>query len=237
MDIVNIESEEEKRLKIEKVLLTIVLLATVGIASGCLQFQTPSEKIYEKLEEVVAIEKDFEEQQDPLVTLEKKEQEYYSNIIELGLDKMDEINKISDKALESIAKRKEHMDIEEASIQESKQAFETIQTHIEDIEETELKEKAQELYDTMMNRYSVHDELYENYSTGLLYDQTLYEMFKKEDLSIDDLEEQIKKINDIYQVVLENNEKFNELTKKYNELKLSFYEESGIEVSVKEEEE
>ncbi|MEY8738590.1 YkyA family protein [Bacillales bacterium AN1005] len=64
------------------------------------------------------------------------------------------------------------------------------------------------------------------------YDNELYEMFKNKDVKIDALEEQIQKINEVYQKVLDNNEEFNKLTKQYNDLKIDFYEKAGVEVKV-----
>lgn len=220
------------------VLISTIMLFTI-IAAGC-NFNSPSEKMYEKLEEVVKIESGFEEQQEPLVKLEKKEQDIYSKIISLGLEDMNEITKLSDEALESISKRKEYMDKEAESIKQSQKKFETIATDIEELdkkEENSLKNKADDLYQTMMARYEEHDKLYANYIEGLNSDKKLYEMFKDEDVNMDDLEKQVKKINDTYETVYKNNQTFNELTKKYNDLKVDFYKEAGIKIKMNEEEE
>ncbi|MGP7818906.1 YkyA family protein [Niallia sp. 01092] len=213
--------------------ISIIVIVTIFL-SGCFHFQPPSEKMYEKLEKVVTAEKQFEAQQEPLVTLEKKEQEIYTQIIALDLDKMNEIKKLSDQALASIAKRKEYMNKEEESIKKSKETFETVKTEIEDLKDKELKSKANELYKKMMDRYEVHEELYKNYSEGLKNDEQLYKMFKEKDLNIDDLEAQIKKINGVYAKVLQNNEQFNTLTKEYNDMKVAFYQQAGIEIKVEE---
>jgi len=214
----------------------IVILSLMSlfllVLSAC-GFKSPTEKMYDKLEEVVSIEGGFEEQQEPLVTLEKEEQGIYNKIINLSLDEMDEITKLSDQALNSIANRKEHMEKEEDSIMKSKEKFETIKEDIDDLDEEkdkDLKKKAEDLYQTMIERYKVHDDLYANYINGLEQDKKLYEMFKQEDASMEDLEAQVKKINETYQKVYDNNEKFNELTKKYNELKIDFYKKAGIDI-------
>lgn len=213
------------------VLITLIITSL----SACKGFESPGEKMHERLEDVVELESEFEKQQDPLVKLEKNEQEIYAKIISLGLEKMDEIKTLSDEALASVAKRKEYMDKEEESIQESKEAFEKVKPIMEEMDgegETELKKQAEKLYDVMMDRYEVHDKLYDNYTTGLKYDNELYEMFKNKDVKIDALEEQIQKINEVYQKVLDNNEEFNKLTKQYNDLKIDFYEKAGVEVKV-----
>jgi hypothetical protein len=51
----------------------LFIFISVVIFAGCTKEKTPEEKMYTVLEKVVAAEKEFEEQQNPLVTLEKKE--------------------------------------------------------------------------------------------------------------------------------------------------------------------
>lgn len=200
------------------------------LLSGCMYGKSPVEEIYEVLEEVVVMEKGFEEQQDPLVELEKDEKELYDKIISLGMKEFDEIVKLSDEALAIVDQRKEHMSIEQESIQNSQKEFQKIESLIEELEDQKVKDQANLLYSTMMQRYEIHDQLFKEYSKGLEYDAELYNLFKKEDITIEVLEEQITKINETYGQVLEENEKFNEATKQYNEIKLEFYKAAGLEI-------
>ncbi|WP_176215212.1 YkyA family protein [Cytobacillus gottheilii] len=186
--------------------------------------------MYTVLENVVEAEKEFEEQQTPLVQLEKQEQELYDQIIALSMKEFEEIQSLSDEALSSAAQREEHMEAEKQSIDASKEEFQKIPEIIDEIEEEELKSEAQQLYDTMMERYDLHDTLYAQYSEALNNDKKLYELFKTEDLTLDQLEEQITMINESYEQVLQTNEDFNEKTANYNDIKLSFYQAAGLEV-------
>ncbi|MBU8877651.1 YkyA family protein [Bacillus sp. FJAT-29790] len=210
-------------------------MCIIGILlfSGCSNKQTPVEKMYEVLEKVVSTEKAFEDQQVPLVELEKKEKGIYDHIISLGMKEFEEITKLSNEASVIVGKRKKHMDIEQESIEASKAEFQTLSAIIEEVEEPLLKEKSLELYDIMMERYNIHNDLYQHYSNALKLDKGLYEMFKKEDLQLEQLENQISKINEEYAKVLEANEMFNEKTNQYNETKLSFYKEAGLEIKTK----
>ncbi|MFE8695353.1 YkyA family protein [Cytobacillus sp. FJAT-53684] len=213
--------------------LLFVMVIGMLLLSGCLNKQTPVEKIYDVLEKVVTSENGFEEQQEPLNELEKQEKEIYDKIIGLGMKEFDEIKKLSDEAIAIVDKRKEHIDKEQESIGASQKEFQAISPFIDEIEETASKEKAQELYDIMMQRYQLYDELYQYYSEGVLLDKELYTMFKKEDLELTELDAQITKINEVYAKILTANEKFNEKTKLYNETKLSFYKESGLKIDTK----
>ncbi|MDZ5470622.1 YkyA family protein [Bacillus sp. 31A1R] len=213
--------------------LFLIVIAGSIFLTGCLNTKSPTEKIYEVLESVVQTEQGFEDQQDPLVNLEQQEKKLYDKIIALGMKEFDQIIKLSDEALTMVDQRKEHMEKEKESINKSSEEFKKIVTTIEDIEDPKVKEKARNMYATMMERYDIHNELYSNYMQGLEYDKELYELFKNKEVSLEQLEEQIKKINESYENVLNANERFNEQTQKYNELKLEFYKQAGLEVKSK----
>ncbi len=204
------------------------------IISGCVNSSSPVEQIYVVLEKVVASEKLFEQQQDPLVELERKEKEIYDKIISIGMKEFEEVSKLSDEAAQIVDQRKEHMAKEEESIQASAKEFKSIEPLIEEMEDPELKRLSKDLFDCMMERYSIHEEIFQHYSLAIQLDKELYTMFKKENLQLTELEEQINKINEAYGKIIDANKTFNEKTKQYNDLKLSFYKESGLDVKMTE---
>jgi hypothetical protein len=214
-----------KKKALAAVLLSLFLLG------GCMNKETPGEKAYSILEKTAEAEDVFEKQQDPLVKLEKQEKELYDQIIALGMKEFGQIKKLSDQALETVGKREELMNKEQESIDASKEEFEPLKDVIPDIEDKEAKESAEELYKVMMDRYSIHDKLYSEYTNGLELDKELYSMFKKEDLTMEQLEAQIDKINKSYEQLTVHNQEFNEMTKKYNEIKINFYKQAGVEVA------
>ncbi len=200
------------------------------ILSGCLNRQTPAEELFGKLEEVVQIEKTFEAQQEPLVELERKEKEIYQSIIEINMQEYDEVVRLANEAISITKKRKEHIDKEQASMQESKDEFTSVPDIIKKIDESDLKDQATALYDLMQERYRIHEELYNSYSEGLVNDTELYNLFKNEDVSIDELGEQINKVNAAYEKVMQANDKFNEVTEQYNDKKMKFYKDAGLNI-------
>ena len=208
-------------------LLSLIFI-TMLILAGCVGQKTPVEKMYDVLENVVSKEKVFEEQQDPLVTLEKKEKEIYDQIIELGMKEYDQIVKLSDEAILLTDQRKNHMEKETKSLKESEREFKKAADLKDELDDPELTKIANELYDTMMQRYEAHDWLYKEYSNALKYDKELYVMFKNKNLSLEDLEAQVNKLNDTYKQVYDANKKFNKLTELYNDKKLSFYKKAGL---------
>ncbi|MCL6571263.1 MAG: YkyA family protein [Bacillus sp. (in: Bacteria)] len=211
--------------------ILFIIAIFIIILAGCVKQKTPVEKMYDVLEKVVASEKEFEEQQDPLVTLEKKEKELYDQIINLGMKEYDQIVKLADEALTLADKRKEHMENETNSIKESEREFREVKDLKVEFEEPALTELANKLYEIMMKRYQAHEVLYKEYSEALTYDKELYVMFKNKDLTLEDLEVQVNKLNKTYKKIFDANENFNMLTEQYNEKKQLFYQKSGLKSS------
>lgn len=207
----------------------IMVIAIFVILSGCTeQKNTAVDDMYSMLENTVLKEKVFEEQQEPLVTLEKKEKDIYDQIIRLGMKEYDQIVKLSDEALLSVAQRKELMDKETGSMKESEKEFQKVEHLQVKIEDPELRKVTGELSEIMMKRYKVHEELYKEYTEALENDKKLYEMFKDKNLPLADLEEQVKKLNQIYKNISVINDHFNQLTEQYNDKKMSFYKQAGL---------
>ncbi|MED1469696.1 YkyA family protein [Bacillus salipaludis] len=211
--------------------LWISIITTVVILSGCFNQKTPVEKIYDILEKVVEKEKGFENQQEPLVALEKKEKATYEKILDLGMKQHDKVVKLADTALAMADKRKQYMNEETKSILESKETFQKIKEYKNDLKDPKLKKALEHLYQIMINRYYAHDELNKEYLNALKLDKQLYGLLKNKNLSFEDLEAKVNKVNEAYQKVYAANKKFNQLTKEYNDQKLAFYKMSGLKIN------
>ncbi|MGJ7910519.1 YkyA family protein [Neobacillus sp. LXY-1] len=215
-------------MKIFNRIAIIISIIIIVILSGCVNKKTPVEKMNGVLEEVVTKEKNFEEQQEPLVTSEKNEKEIYNKIIGLGMKEYNQIVKLSDQAIVSANNRKNYMEKETNSLKESEKEFKKIKSIKGEFDNPDLKRIIDELYEIMMQRYRAHDALYQAYSEGINNDQQLYEMFKNKNVMLNDLQLQVNKINESYKKVNEANENFNKLTEEYNKKKSMFYKKSGL---------
>ncbi|MEH7110760.1 YkyA family protein [Neobacillus niacini] len=204
------------------------VFAGMILLSGCINKEPAAEKMYQVLEDVVEAEREFEEQQKPLVSLEKQEKDIYNQIMALGMKQHDEIVKLSDEALSIIEKRRELLQKEIESINASKTEFKKAKEIKNEITISAQKKKAEELFMIMTDRYKVHSQLSKEYLMALDSDKDLYIMLKNESVSYDKLEEQVTKLNNTYQKVFEKNEEFNDYTAQYNEKKLEFYKEAGL---------
>ena len=201
--------------------------------TGCLNSATPEENIYETLEEVAALEEDFKKQQEPLQKLEEEDNELYSKIVQLGMKEIDEVKSLSNDAIKGIENREELMKKEKVAIDEAKERFQDVDAQIEELEDNSLKAKADELKGIMTNRFEEYDHLYKLYTTSLTLEIDLYTLFKKEDVTKEELERKIEAINQTYTSLMESNTKFNDLTNEYNEKKIAFYKDAKLDVDVK----
>ena len=216
--------------KINKLKIWVSFLFLIVITIGCSSGPSPEEEVYATLENVVSLEESFKEQQDPLVELENSEKAIYDEIISLSMKDFDKIVSLSAEAIALVEERENRINNEHESIQSAKSEFETVGSHIEMIEDTDLKKEAEGLVELMNRRYSAYEDLYTNYTNALTYDKELYQLFQNEDLSIEILEEQINSINESYEEVIKANNQFNEITDTYNKAKVKFYENAELNI-------
>lgn len=192
------------------------------------------EKIYEHLEEAVHLESDFADEQDKIIELEKQEQEIYEQIVDLEMGEFDTIKELSQQALEIIAERSNKIELEKESIDASQNEFKQVEELIEELDNEEEKEKLEELYDVMLDRYEAYNALHDAYVQSLEEEKEMYSMIQQEDMTQEELTDQVNNINENYEAVLEGNEAFNKSTVAYNDLKKEFYELANIAVEYKE---
>ncbi len=216
--------------KYKKIITLTGMLVVILALTGCLNNSSPEEKIYDTLEEVAALEEDFQKQQEPLQKLEEEDNELYGKIIQLGMKEIEEIQSLSNDAIKGIEERQALMKKEKEAIDKAKEHFKDLNGHINDLEDSSLKAEANELKDTMTKRYDEYDELYKHYTKSLTQENELYTLFKKEDVTKEDLQEQIEKINETYNSLMNSNKKFNDLTNEYNEQKIAFYKSAKLDV-------
>lgn len=213
---------------LKKWLFIVSILSLLLFVSACLPWQSIEEKIYNELEMIVQYEEDFAKLQDPLLELEEEDQEIYNEIVSIGLSDQEKIIALAEKGIEIAEKRQDLLDQERESIIASATEFKKVSRLIEKIKDEELKSLAERLFSVMNERYAVHELLYDEYTTGIKLDQALYRLLQKGDVSFTTLETQIDERNDVYRRVYSLNERFNELTEEYNELKGQFYRKAGI---------
>jgi hypothetical protein len=203
-------------------LITIVLLTACG--------ENPANTVYHHLENAVELEQPFEQQQEPLQKAELKENELFEEIISLGMSEFEEIVKNADEAIVSIQSRETMINHEKESIEESFQEFKKIEEAVEKIEDFEVVNVLTDLVKVMHDRYNNYQKLYDSYVAAIALDRTLFEMLQDEDLIMEDLQNQIDKVNEAYEKLEEYKKEFNKKTDEYNQLKREFYKKAELNV-------
>lgn len=211
----------------------IIMIGFIFLLTACGGGST-EEKIYTHLEEAVHLEKDFQDQQDGINELEQEEQEIYDEIIDLTMDDFDKIEELANEAIETIEERESKIEIEKQSMDDSKEEFSNVEALIDKVDSEDVKTKANEMYEIMMERYEQYNQLHEDYLASLKLETSLYEMVQDKETEQEKVIDQITKINEKYEEILNDNEAFNQDTKEYNELKEEFYEIADIDVQYEE---
>lgn len=211
------------------IIYSIILLTVLTACSG-----TPvDEKIYNHLEEAVVIEAEFEQQQAEIAELEKKEQSIFEEIITIEKQNLDEIEKLSEQAIGIIEERLDKVYAEKESIESAKEEFVKIEDLIDQLPDEDLIGKASDMYDSMIERYDLYEDLNKNYVQSLVLEEELYTLLPKEETEQEEVRSLIEEINESYTIVLELNDLFNENTTEYNALKKEFYKMADMNVNYK----
>ncbi|OZT12403.1 hypothetical protein CHN50_10850 [Priestia aryabhattai] len=203
------------------------IVSAMGISmmllAGCSAESGEELEVYKALEKVANQEKQFIKEQQPMVELEDKENVLYEEILSIGMKEKEKVDEKAAEALQLLDEREGHLVKEQESMQRSKEEFEKAKGKIELVKDEDIEKQANKLAALMESRYKAYDSLYASYEESLELDRELYTMFRKNNVKLNDLENQISSINEIYEKVQENSEKFNQATDAYNEEKKSFY--------------
>ncbi|MCR6095882.1 YkyA family protein [Salipaludibacillus agaradhaerens] len=214
----------------KNLVIGITFLSLLTILSGCVG-DDPAELMYDQLETSVQIENEMKSLQEPLVEAEKKEVQLYNDMA--SLSSLEEIEPLSQKAIESAETRRSMMEEEKKIIDNAFEAFQEAEQYLEELEEDQAKEAGQTLIDIQNERKSVYEELYTQYVKSIDEDIKLFEMVVDEESHNDELEGQQEKVNESYARITELSDEFNVLLNDFNEAKIVFYESVGFNVTTK----
>lgn len=203
------------------------IVSAIGISmmllAGCSAESGDELEVYKALEKVADQEKQFIKEQQPMTALEDKENVLYEEILSIGMKEKEKVDEKASEALQLLDEREKHLVKEQESMQRSKEEFEKAKEKIELVKDEDIEKQANKLASLMESRYKAYDLMYASYEESVELDRELYTMFQKTNVKLNDLENQISSINEMYQKVQENSEKFNQATDAYNEEKKNFY--------------
>ncbi|HET7657164.1 MAG TPA: YkyA family protein [Bacillales bacterium] len=206
------------------------LILLSALLAGCTIGNETANKIYNHLEKAVGIEQGFLEYQKQLIDKEQKEQDLYKAIVNLKMDKFDEIVSKSKQASDLASERKRLIQNEKHVMDQAYEEFAKVKPLAKQLKKDTLQNKAEQVIEIMDKRHSVYNNLFDDYVKSIDLDQKLYQMLQNKESKQEDLAAQVNKINDIYKDIEKEKQKFNHYTENYNNAKKDFYKSAGLTI-------
>ncbi|MCT1904753.1 YkyA family protein [Oceanobacillus sojae] len=218
----------------KKIYMFAIIISSLLLVTAC-SSKSSEEKIHDHLEEAINLEEDYETLQGEIGELELQEKEIFNQIVDLDMEQFDEIQKKSKEAVELSNQKQEKLGEERESIEASEEEFVQVESIITDLEDENVKQDAEEMYEIMTNRYAAYYDLNDTYQTSVEQEIELYEMLQLEELEQEEVTAHLEALNENYEKIISLNEEFNQLTAEYNDAKRAFYEASDLNVSYEDE--
>lgn len=211
--------------------MTMIGIILIVALAGCSFGKKPPEKVYDHLESAAKQEQDFAKDQQKMVKKEKKEQDLYDKAIKLDMKKFDEMTSLSKQAAKMADERKNLLDDEKESLDASYEEFDKVKPIIKDLDDADMKKKANQVAEKMDKRHKAFGKLYDAYESSTSLDKKLYQMLQDKKLKPEALQKQIDQVNNKYKTVNKAKEEFNTDTDQYNKAKKAFYKAADLNVT------
>ncbi|GGP14636.1 YkyA family protein [Oceanobacillus neutriphilus] len=218
----------------KKVYMFAIIISSILLITAC-SSKSSEEKIHDHLEEAINLEEDYETLQGEIEELELQEKEIFNQIVDLDMDQFDQIQELSQDAISLSDQKKDKLGEERESIEASEEEFVQVESIITDLEDENVKQDAEEMFEIMTNRYETYYDLNDTYQTSVEQEKELYEMLQLEELEQEEVTSHLEALNENYETIISLNEEFNQLTAEYNEAKRTFYEASDLNVTYEDE--
>ncbi|MCM3610683.1 YkyA family protein [Planococcus sp. MERTA32b] len=203
------------------------ILAT-GISSALLLSACSGPSTEEQLDSVLKdtfeAENDYRDTQSEMEELETSEQEKFESIMALTQEQQEDVRTNAEEALASVDQRLELLETEKASMDSAEEAFQEIDTVIEETEDEELTNDLTALKTKMHERFDAHEEFAAAYEELAAEQKELYEMLLNEETELQVLQEKTVAVNDKNKEVQNAVTAFNEQTEQFNEMKNNLIE-------------
>ena len=203
------------------------ILAT-GISSALLLSACSGPSTEEQLDSVLKdtfeAESDYRDTQNEMEELETAEQEKFESIMALTQEQQEDVKANAEEAIASVEQRLELLETEKASMDSAEEAFQEIDTVIEETEDEELKNDLTALKTKMHDRFDDHEKFTAAYEELAAEQKELYEMLVNEETELQVIQEKTVTVNDKNKEVQNAVTEFNEQTEQFNEMKNSLIE-------------
>lgn len=202
----------------------ILGLLTVGmlVLTGCSIGASTEKQLSDTLTKMNDSESAYRSAQTKLTELEQHEQNTFTETMELTKDDVDQLRTKVDELKQLNDERLTNLDEEEKAMNEAK-AFTGELDDIKEKAPDSEKQQIQKLQDAVSERYDLHTTFISEYKKLTSIQKEFYGMLSKEDVELEELKERVQEVNAQNEVVQATITKFNEATKKVNEVKESIF--------------
>ncbi|MEX0135216.1 YkyA family protein [Bacillus nitratireducens] len=210
--------------------LALITALSVTLLSGCLG-QKPEANLYVAFENAAKQEKTMYEDTKKLAELEKQGQELYTQITLEGKENNQVVKEKLDQSVTNINDREKVLEKEKATLENAQNEVKSVDKYIKKLEDKKSQEQAEKVQDMYKNRAESFKKLHDDYKNSLQLEQELYKMLQAKDEKLKSIQEKVKMLNQSYEQILSNKDRFNTYTNEYNQKKLAFYKQANIKIN------
>lgn len=203
-------------------------ILAAGISSALLLSACSGPSTEEQLDAVLKdtfdAEKDYRDTQNEMEKLESSEQEKFNTIMALTQEEKEEVQTNAEDAVASVDERLGLLETEKSSMGSAEEAFQEIDTVIEETEDDAMKKDLAALKTKMHERFDAHAQFAAAYEELAAEQKELYEMLSDEETELQVLQEKTAAVNEKNKEVQNAVTAFNEQTEQFNEMKNNLIE-------------
>lgn len=203
-------------------------ISSVLFLSACSGPST-EEQLDAVLKDTFDAESDYRDTQSQMEELESTEQGKFESIMALTQEQQEDVRTNAEEAIASVEERLELLETEKASMDSAEEAFQEIDTVIEETEEEDVKSDLTALKTKMNERFEAHAQFAAVYEELAAEQKELYEMLLNEETELQTLQEKTVAVNEKNQEVQTAVTAFNEQTEQFNEMKNNLIEKMNEE--------
>ncbi|MCG7342724.1 YkyA family protein [Sporosarcina sp. ACRSL] len=198
----------------------VVSLVAIGMLalSGCSIGQSTEKQLSETLTKMNESETEYRTTQSKLTELEKTEQKTFTETMELTKEDVDKLRSKVGELEGLLDERLEHLDREEAAMKEAEAFVLELDTIIENASDSE-RNQIVKLKEAVLKRYDLHTSFVEEYRKLAAIQKEFYNMLSAENITLSELKQKVKDVNEQNEIVQTAISEFNEATKEVNSLK------------------
>lgn len=196
----------------------IMVFVVVAVLAGCAVGSSIEQQLADTMTAMNGAEQDYRDAQAELTSLEQSEQQLFNETMKLTQQQQKELTVKVAGLEESLGKRLEKLEQEEASIDKAKTSAGDLASILEKADE-QAKGEIGKLQAAVNERYASHAEFITAYKKLATLQQQLYEMLQAEGTQLAELTSQVAEVNTQNETVQLTVTLFNDLTEQVNRLK------------------